>query len=414
MELQERIERALEELGRFGAGPEGVTRLPFTPAAEKSVQWLKAYMEAAGLAVTVDPTGAVVGHLQGKQKKAVLTGSHYDSVIGGGAYDGTAGIICAVEAVRLMQERGVRPEYSLDVIATNDEEGVRFSKGFLTSTSMCRGWTEEDLEEICDLDTGKSLADVMRENGYPPEAVPERRGSAGRYRKFIEVHIEQGPVLDEAEIPLGVVTSIAGISRYFFTVRGTANHAGSTPMGRRQDALAAAAEMICFITREASSRTGITATVGHLEVTPNAVNVVPGEVVFSLDMRSEGEEKRKELYEKILAYAEETARRSKTFLSVRQTVDAPTVYMEKKLQERFCRCAEKEGIPYLVFPSGAGHDAQIYGEEIPVGMLFVRSRGGISHNRLEYTDGADLARAVRVLSLVLEEELTDHDQKESE
>jgi len=403
--MTDRIAETLEKLSAFGRTADGgVTRLPFTAESEAAAQFLLQYFREAGFRAFRDATGAVHGISEDPAGAAdlprILIGSHYDSVVNGGRFDGVTGVVCAAEAVRAYREAGGRG-LSPEVIATNDEEGVRFSRGFLTSTAMCDGFSDRDFAEIVDLETGETLGQVLAAHGCDPEAVKAMKDSISGYDAFLEVHIEQGPVLYKNGEQIGVVTGINGIRRFLVTFRGEANHAGSTPMNLRKDAFYMAAQVVQYVYDEALRTEGVVATVGHAEIFPNAQNVIPCEVTFTIDMRSADDGRMETLAEKIRRRALDAAEQAGGSVIFRQTMQVPPVAMSGHFLQLLADACAARQLSFCRMESGAGHDAEIFGRRIPAGMLFVPSIRGISHNPAEESRIPDIAAAAEVLRTAL-------------
>ena len=291
-----RIENDLQNLRQFGKTEQnGVTRLPFTAEDKAARDYLTQAMQAAGMQVHVDGASNVVGHLEGAKPELpiLMIGSHYDTVINGGAYDGILGVVCALEAVRALQECGIKPQRSVDIIAFNDEEGTRFHRGFSGSLAMIGQLTEADLNNDKDRN-GISQAELMLQHGFDPRQITSAKRQAEELFAYLELHIEQGPVLEAQGLAVGVVTAIAGATRLAVSLTGMAGHAGTVPMALRRDALAGAAECICAI--EDFCRTdlgGLVGTVGYISARPGATNVIPGQVAFTIDVRAPTDAHRK-------------------------------------------------------------------------------------------------------------------------
>ena len=399
MDLITRIQNTLHDLAQFTdhTYEEGVTRLPFTCASAQAQEFLVDYFKEIGLETRIDPTGAVYGHLPGVTGEKRLYGSHYDSVRQGGAYDGAAGIVCAAEALREILNDGLRPECGITIAAWNDEEGIRFSRGFLSSRAVCEGISEEDLRSIRELGTGESLEEVIRGSGGSPEGIPALAGRIRGYSSYTEAHIEQGPVLEEQGLSVAVVTSVAGFRRYMCHVRGEANHAGSTPMRSRKDAFVSASRMIQYLYEQACGEEELTATIGSAAVSPGAVNIIPGAVDFSLEIRSSRDEKTEAFAERVLKDFDQMARDAGTSFAWEKLTETAAVAMDEGEIHILREAAERLRIPCGAMMSGAGHDAQIIGRWIPASMVFIRSIGGISHQPAERSEPADLALASMIL-----------------
>jgi hydantoinase/carbamoylase family amidase len=386
----------LESAALIGADGGGVSRFAWSPELAEASAWLGRRLEALGLEVEVDSAGNVLGRWKGGEGEAVLVGSHLDTVPRGGRYDGALGVLSALAVVRALKADGTELARPLWVVSFNDEEGSRFQTGMLGSRAFCG---ELDLEDW----RRRGVADAMARAGFDFERLPQARGVDG-VGAYLELHIEQGPVLEQSGEDIGVVTAITGLLGFRVRFLGAANHAGTTPMDTRRDALAGAARVVLALREEAREREGMTANVGKLLVEPGGFNVIPGLAEFTVDVRSPTPEG----YERAEAFVRETVKRvaaeEELGVEISTTHRKPPVALDESLQETLVAAAEAEGASYRRMPSGAGHDAMVLAHHVPAAMLFVPSRGGISHSPEEYTPpeqcelGARvLARAVRAL-----------------
>lgn len=394
--IAQTIEEQIKTFATFSR-PEstGTTRLPFTPEARVAAEYLVELMKEAGLTVRIDASGAVIGRKEGRRKEAYLIGSHYDTVENGGNYDGIAGVLCGIQIARLLA--GKEMEYSLEIIATNDEEGARFSGGFFSSKAMLGQWTVEELKEQKDSHF-VSIYEAMEEYGMDPEQIGNAKRNLPDIKGFFEIHIEQGPVLEANHKDLGIVKTIVGMEREMITVYGRADHAGTTPMDMRRDAVEAAARVIAEIGDCARGYPETVATVGYIHVTPNTVNTIADSVQFSLDVRSPAKGHIEAVVDKIHRLLSEH-----TEFSVRKTLSVDPVDMNEDFRNRLIRGAERYGYSWQEMNSGAGHDSLPIGRMIPAAMLFVPSAGGRSHCPQEYTKPEALEKAVFVLLHVIKE-----------
>lgn len=397
------ITEQLDRLAKFSsteANREGVTRLPFTPAQEGAARWLAERMEGVGLTPRVDPCGTVAGFLPGRREEVLILGSHYDSVPRGGRYDGCAGILTALEAVRRLRESGELPQYSLMVLALNDEEGVRFTESFLSSRTACGDWGPEEWAAIHDRETGESLADLMAASPFQGEVIrlPEKA------KGYLEFHVEQGPVLDKQGLSAAVVDRIVGLYHCCYRLRGAQNHAGTTPMDGRTDPMPVFGEIAARLPELSQAIPGSVATVGWVEVAPNAPNVIPGSVEFSVDLRSADPEGLEVLRNRTDALVREMAARAGIGVDRRAEVRAAPVAMDPAMGGLLERCMVRAGLPVFHMDSGAGHDAQIFAQKLPAAMIFAPSRGGLSHCREEFTREEDLQLACDILLGFIQEE----------
>ena len=364
---------------------------------------LHALMQASGFdAVQLDAVGNVVGRYHGATPgaRALLTGSHYDTVRNAGKYDGRLGIFVPIACVRELARAGRRLPFGLEVVAFAEEEGQRFAATFLGSSALVGDFDAAWLDQ-CDT-TGVTLRAAMQRAGLRIEDIPTLRRDPAQYLGFVEVHIEQGPVLCESNLPLGVVSAINGSVRYLGEFIGEASHAGTTPMNRRRDAACAAAELALYLEQRAAQDGDSVATMGQLAVPQGSVNVVPGRCSFSLDLRAPSDAQRDRLAADVLAHIEHIARRRGLQYALRETLRAAAAPSAPAWQRRWEAAVQALGLPVQRLPSGAGHDAMKLHQILPQAMLFVRGEnGGISHNPLESTTSDDMELAVRALQQLL-------------
>lgn len=398
MDLQtaaKNIEQELGVLQSFTATPGmGVTRLPYTKEAKAACAYISRLMAEAGLEVRMDNSGAVIGRIEGLTPETIMIGSHYDSVKHGGAYDGIAGVVCAIEAARELQRQQARPYYSLEVIATNDEEGARFHAGLFTGKVLNGQLSVENIKNFKDAD-GVSVYQAMADFGLKPEEIACHRRTD--ILAFLEIHIEQGPVLEAAGKQLGLVEVIVGIKRALFTIYGRADHAGTMPMHMRQDALELAAKAISKISDRARSYPGSVATVGFLQVEPNVMNIIPQRVSFTVDIRGVDAAAIQAQYEALTADVRRLADNMRMNFAVEELLTEQPVMMDEGIKKQLEASCLQRGFSYMYLPSGAGHDAQIFGGRMPAAMLFVPSEGGRSHCSEERSSAEDLAAATQTL-----------------
>jgi allantoate deiminase len=384
------------ECGRIAAmteEPGRITRRFLTPPVRAVHDYLRARMQELGMQVHVDAAGNLRGLWQSQNAsgKRLVMGSHIDTVPDAGAYDGVLGVVVALEWVRIAKE--LKFPINIEVIAFSEEEGVRFGVPFIGSRAVA-GRFDEDILEAKDSD-GVTLEAAIRAFGLDPGLIGKAeldKDAVG----FVEVHIEQGPVLESESLSVAVVTAIVGQTRLTFEFIGNANHAGTTPMRLRHDALAAAAEWIAKVETLALATDGLVATVGKVVVEPNAGNVVPGAVKVSLDVRHAIDSTRKEAIEKLIESADAiAARRSLTVKRTRQ-MDQPAVPMDERLTSFLADAIEAIGLPVKMMSSGAGHDAMVMAARVPTAMLFLRSPGGISHHPAEAVLEGDVEASLGV------------------
>lgn len=381
---------ALADHSDPGYAEQGQLTVAYLGAAHQAVAaQLQAWMQRCGFdEVRVDAVGNVVGTYHGHDEQAprLLTGSHFDTVRNGGRYDGRLGILVPMAVVAGLHAQRRRLRHGLEVVAFAEEEGLRYQAGFLASSALTGHFDEAWLQQTDS--AGISLREAMRTAGLPGEmgAIAALKRDPARYLGFVEVHIEQGPVLDALDEPLGIVTSINGSVRYVGEFCGQASHAGTTPMGQRRDAACAAAELALFVERRASATAaeGTVGTVGVLEVPGASVNVVPGRCRFSLDLRAPTDSARDALVADVLAELQAVAARRGLAHTLQETQRASAAPSAPALQAHWEAAVQALGLPLLRLPSGAGHDAMQLHRVMPQAMLFVRGgNAGISHNPLE-------------------------------
>ncbi len=393
--MAERMAKDLKDVSQYNSTPgKGITRFPFTEEAMKALDHIEGLMKEAGLSTSRDESGAVIGRIEGETSRCILIESHYDTVMHGGAYDGMAGVVSGIEAAKLMLASGRKPYYSLEVMATNDEEGSRFSSGFFSSMAACGLITPEYCEKDRDKD-GVSIADAMRAAGYDPERLPQKPRTD--IAAVFEVHCEQGPVLENAGIDIGIVDAITGTHRVMVELFGRADHAGTTPMNMRADAMQAAARLITSVTGRAKTLENSVTTVGRMSVEPGIVNIVCAKASVWIDFRSTVRENINIMYDGIrsdLAAIKEDMGIDSVINE--KMIDWPTL-MDEGFKAHIEKSCEKYGFSAMHLPSGAGHDAQIFAQLAPAAMIFVPSIGGRSHCPEEKTDEKYLAEAVCVL-----------------
>lgn len=395
-EMKERIEKHIEALEQFTATPgNGTTRLTYSKEDLQARTYIKEQMEASGLTVAEDGFGNIFGKLEGTAADApsVMIGSHFDSVPNGGAYDGPAGVVAALEVAELFRKNGLKPKYPLEIVALVEEEGSRFGGGLMGSRGITGLLSEADFNSLRDRD-GISAAEAMQRIGLNP-SLPKGRDPK-TMKAFLELHIEQGPILEEKNMQIGVVETIVGLTQYEVTVKGQAGHAGTTPMDRRADALVTAAKIISQLSGLAVEEgNGTVLTTGRLHVFPNGANVIPDKVVFTVDIRAGKEESVQNVIAKM-----------KECLDLHQgngieVQSEEQLYMQPKLLNEKIRTLLKDkssacNASYCSINSGAGHDAMVFSDFTDVGMLFIPSKAGLSHCPEEWSDSRDIAKATEI------------------
>ncbi len=380
-----------------------------TDAHRACAQRISHWMRDCGFdEVEVDAVGNVVGRYHGDSPDAriLMTGSHYDTVRNGGKYDGRLGIFVPMACVRELHRAGRRLPFGIEVVGFAEEEGQRYKATFLGSGALIGHFDNAWLDQQ-DAD-GITMREAMQHAGLCIDDIPKLRRDAARYLGFIEVHIEQGPVLNELDIPLGVVTSINGGVRYVCEMTGMASHAGTTPMDRRRDAAVGVAELALYVERRAAQDGDSVGTIGQLQVPSGSINVVPGRCLFSLDLRAPTDPQRDALERDVLAELAAIARRRGLGYKAEQAMKAAAAPSAPALQQRWERAVQALGLPVFRMPSGAGHDAMKLHEIMPQAMLFTRGlNSGISHNPLESTTADDMQLAVDAFTHVLNQLATE-------
>jgi allantoate deiminase len=365
-------------------------------AHEAAGEW----MSEAGMTVRRDNVGNLRGRFEGAGETTLLLGSHLDSVRNAGKYDGPLGVVVAIAAVQRLHDAGKRLPFAIEVLGFADEEGLRFGSTYLGSRAVAGTFDLADLDRT-DPD-GITMRNAIRAFGGDPDHIIESKWHGGRLLGYCEVHIEQGPVLEARDLPVGVVSAIAGQERHRVTFTGEAAHAGTTPMDKRRDALAAAAIFVQAVESYAAGYQGLVATVGQLDVKPGAANVIPGEVTLSLDVRHPQDSDRVLASRHLLDIAAQIATHRHIALATKQISDDASVQCSPRLVSTLLRAVQDLGHPVVELASGAGHDAVAMSALTEVGMLFVRCKGGVSHNPAESVKTEDVAVAIDVLSRFLE------------
>jgi allantoate deiminase len=374
-----------------------LTRRYLSPAHVAAMRQVEAWMAQAGMSVRTDPLLSVFGRYEGRSpgEPAIMLGSHIDTVVDAGRYDGNLGVLAAIAAVAELRARGERLEHAVEVAAFGEEEGSRFSAHILTSSALI-GAVGPELLEVRDAD-GITVREALARAGGDAAAYRDCVRPKGEIAAYLELHIEQGPMLEAQGAALGAVTAVDGSVRLAVTVTGFAGHAGTVPMGQRRDALAAASEMILAVERIGASEPDLVATVGRIAALPGAQNVIPGRVTFTVDMRSPSDALRDRAHEALVPALHEIAERRGVEVDVdtyqRNAATALAPLVIDAVSEAIAAC----GQPPLRLPSGAGHDAMIMARHCPSGMIFLRCKDGISHNPAESISVEDADLGVRAL-----------------
>ncbi len=397
-----RILERCDALARCSEQADGLTRVYLSPQQRAASTLVLQWMRDAGMSARLDAAGNVVGRYEGERPglPCLMLGSHLDTVRDAGKYDGMLGVISAIECVASLSSRKLRLPFAVEVIGFADEEGVRFNATLLGSRAVAGSFDPANLERTDA--TGKTMREALSEFGLDPGAIQTAARSRDEIVAYAELHIEQGPVLEAEGLPVGVVTAINGGNRYAIELSGMAGHAGTVPMHLRRDALAAAADCVLAVERTAGATPELVGTVGQIEASPGAINVIPGRVRFSLDVRAPTDGQRERAVAAMHEAFAGIARRRSLALDIQTVWDAKTAACAPWLQEQLGAAIEAERIPVRRLPSGAGHDGMAMIAIADIGMLFVRCRGGVSHNPAEAITEADAEIAARVFLRFIE------------
>ena len=391
------VMRRLDRLAEHTAVSGEMTRLYLTPEHKAAAGEVAGWMQAAGMATRMDAACTVVGRYEGNAPDAplLLLGSHIDTVRNGGKYDGNFGVIAAIQAVDELHRAGERLPFAIEILAFGDEEGVRFPMTLTGSKAVSGIFDPRALD--CKDAAGITLREALRAFGGDPDDIARLTRDPSQVLGYVELHIEQGPVLEGEDLPVGVVTAINGATRATIGVKGWAGHAGTVPMGMRRDALTAAAEMILGIERRCADQRNLVGTVGEVDVLPGAVNVIPGEVRFTIDVRSPWDDERKAAVGDIFDLTDGIGARRALGVTHTVTYDVPAATCSPELADALEAAVVRTGIRPRRLPSGAGHDGLAMVNLCPIAMLFVRCRAGVSHSPAESITAHDADVAVRVL-----------------
>lgn len=396
--------RLIEWLSQFGNDPKGgVSRLLYTEEWVDAQRALEQYMQEEGFTTYYDEIGNLYGRLEGSQypDETIVSGSHVDTVRNGGKYDGQYGIIAAIMAMKALRQEHGEPLRTLEVVSFAEEEGSRFPYTFWGSKNLAGMAKKEDVQEIQDFN-GVPFVDAMKQAGFGFR--DESSTLRSDIKAFVELHIEQGSVLEHEQLSVGVVHSIVGQRRFTIEIHGEANHAGTTPMGYRKDAVHAAGRMIQQILDLAQAYGDpLVSTVGKIDVKPNVVNVVPGNALFTLDIRHTDKKELIRFTDEVTELMKRTAESLGVEITIDMWMDEDPVPMNAEIIQVLEKQCEEHHIPFKLMHSGAGHDSQIMAKFVPTAMLFVPSRKGISHNPEEYTSPEHLADGIRALTYALYE-----------
>ncbi len=399
---QRRLQTDIDALAQFGkSGPTAITRLAFSKVDNDAHRHVERLMREAGLETRHDAFGNLIGRRGGSEPdtKPVMTGSHVDGPPDGGIYDGVIGVLSGIEACRMLSAAGISTRRPIEVVAVRCEHLDRFGVSCLGSRALGGKLGQGDLDRLKDED-GNTLGYVLEECGYRPDQL-STASLENRVHAWVELHVEQGRVLEDRNKTIGIVTAIAGPTRYTVRVDGLADHSGATPMSIRRDALMGAAEMILDLERLSRATEDCVGTVGVIRAFPGAVHTIPGAVEFCVDIRGVREADKRRLVEDFRAAIEERARGRELTLSVETLVDEAPVPCTDWVIEELTRICEDFEANFMIMPSGAGHDTQHIADVADVGMVFIPSGRGIAHTPDEYTSIEDVAYGTEVLAEAL-------------
>ena len=400
---RERLVKDFEAMAQLTAPGEGINRLAFTDADWAGRQYIIDRMTDAGLSIEIDDFGNVIGYKIGKKPDlpAVMVGSHTDSVPNGGNYDGVVGVLSAIEVIRSMIDDGYEHDHTIAVVSFMCEESGRFGNATLGSKAMRGELTLQDLHHLVDKQ-GISLYEALKGRNLNPDGI-ETMAYKRPVKSFTEIHIEQGKVLEHEQKTIGIVTGIAAPERFYVTIRGNADHSGATPMNLRHDALCGASKIILGIEEIASMQEEppVVGTVGVVEVTPGAMNVIPGAVKLGVDIRSISKVARNSVVTLVKEFIDITAEKRGLSYTIETIAQDHPVEMHPAMIREIEEAVKSVGVEYMTIPSGAGHDAMHWAEVVPTGMIFIPCRDGISHNPAEFAEMDDIVTGAAVLDKVL-------------
>ena len=400
---RERLVKDFDAMAQMTAPGEGINRLAFTDADWEGRQYIIDCMIDAGLSVEIDDFGNVIGYKIGKKPDlpVVMVGSHTDSVPNGGNYDGVVGVLSAIEVIRSITDDGYEHDHTIAVVSFMCEESGRFGNATLGSKAMRGELTLQDLHHLVDKQ-GISLYEALKGRNLNPDGI-ETMAYKRPVKSFTEIHIEQGKVLEHEQKTIGIVTGIAAPERFYVTIRGNADHSGATPMNLRHDALCGASKIILGIEEIASMQEEppVVGTVGVVEVTPGAMNVIPGAVKLGVDIRSISKVARNSVVTLVKEFIDITAEKRGLSYTIETIAQDHPVEMHPAMIREIEEAVKSVGVEYMTIPSGAGHDAMHWAEVVPTGMIFIPCRDGISHNPAEFAEMDDIVTGAAVLDKVL-------------
>ncbi len=396
----QRIEQTLEAINAYSDSGSGINRLAYTETERRAVASIQAICEAEGMSVRIDAAGNLIARREGTNTglPVIAFGSHIDSVYAAGKYDGALGVAVAIEVIRSLNEKGIETEHPLEFIVFACEESARFGFSTLGSKAIAGQLEQAELIDLKDKN-GVSLQEVFAEHGLALENIKQAERKRRDFKAFFELHIEQGPVLEKEDRQIGIVSGIAGSTRFKVTVKGVASHSGTTPMDYRKDALLGAAEVALMLEEAAKAEHvhGTVATVGMFEVRPGAMNIVPGAVEMYIDIRSISEASRNTVVEKLEQKIKEIRENRQLLIHSKKVSEQPSVKLDEQMIDEIIKTCKGKGCSYQLMPSGAGHDAMNMAALCPTGLIFIPSRNGLSHNPDEYSSMEQIALGADVL-----------------
>lgn len=399
-----RLEKTLNEINQFGYSDKGITRLAYTKAERQAVDYLIKHCQQEGMEVRIDSCGNVIARREGQNPNlpVVACGSHLDTVIQGGKYDGTLGVIAALEVIRSLNDKGIVTEHPIELIAFACEESSRFGVSTIGSKAMAGILKKEAIAELKDRD-GKPISEAFSECALRFDDIEKSARKKEEFKVFLEMHIEQGPVLERVEKQIGIATAIASPTRFEVKIQGKASHSGTTPMDYRRDAFLGAAEIALVLEKSAKmdADSGTVATVGVCEVKPGAMNVVPDFAEMKIDIRGTSLESKNRVLKKVYASINQIKEKRNLRIVLNELSNESPVELDHEMIQSLTESCEQKGFSYIHMPSGAGHDAMNMARLCPTGLIFVPSKDGLSHHRDEYTAIEQIAIGVSLLETEL-------------
>lgn len=395
-----RLEQTLEAINAYSDPGAGINRLAYTEQERQAVDYIRSICQAEGMTAWIDAVGNLIARREGRNSElpAVAFGSHIDSVYAAGKYDGTIGVAVAIELIRSLNEKNIQTEHPIELIVFACEESARFGFSTLGSRAIAGHLKKTDIAELLDKD-GIYLKEAFREHGLSIDNIEQAGRKQQDFQVFLELHIEQGPILEKENKQIGIATGIAGSARFKVKVKGIASHSGTTPMDYRKDALLGAAE-IALLLEEAAKveyKHGTVATVGVFEVKPGAMNIVPGDVEMNIDVRSISEASRNAVIKRLIQKINDMKEKRHLFIDYKKISEQASVILDEQVIEEMIKTCEEKNYSYHIMSSGAGHDAMNMATLCPAGLIFIPSKDGLSHNPNEYSNMEQISLGADVL-----------------